>query len=111
MIMTLDLAERMQIIQDAVLVLSKFPYIEEVYLFGSMLDGKITAASDIDLLIVTDNVDPKKAYLEIALALEDKLKEKAYIIDIHVIDKKTINELLPKWFFGRVKRIFGRNSA
>ncbi len=111
LVMTLDMAERKQIIKDTILVLSKFTYIKEIYLFGSMLDGKITAASNIDLLIIVDNIDPKKAYLEIAIALEDRLKEKAYIIDLHVISKQAINELLPRQLLKRAKRILKRNST
>ena len=31
----------------------------EVYAFGSVVRGEFTAASDIDVLIVTDNIDEK----------------------------------------------------
>jgi len=34
----------------------------KVYLFGSVLEGKYTAMSDIDLLIVVDGVDREEAY-------------------------------------------------
>ncbi|MEM3046874.1 MAG: nucleotidyltransferase domain-containing protein [Candidatus Bathyarchaeia archaeon] len=34
----------------------------KVYVFGSVLEGKITAASDIDILIVADGVSREEAY-------------------------------------------------
>ena len=104
-VITLDMVERMEILRGAMMVLSKLTFVREVYLFGSMLDGKITGASDIDLLIVIDSVDPKRAYIEIALALEEELGERAYIIDIHVVSKNLLDEQPFKWLHKNSKKI------
>jgi len=101
----LDLNERTEILKDATVVLSKLAYVKEVYLFGSMLSGKITGASDIDLLIVIDDVDPKRAYIEIALALKEEQGERAYIIDIHVVSKNLLDKQPFKWLHKKSKKI------
>jgi len=65
----------------------------------------------IDTLIIIEDTDPKRAYLEIALALEDELGDKAYIIKVHVIDRKMIDESSLKQLLGGVKRIYEGNLS
>ena len=99
-----DMKERARIINLALEALSQLNFVKEIYLFGSTLSGEITGSSDIDLLIIVDN-DPKKAYIEINQFLESKLGEKAYNIDIHVVNIKEKDKSPHKWFIKKGKKI------
>jgi predicted nucleotidyltransferase len=72
----------------------------EVYVFGSVLEGKYTAMSDIDILIVTDNISREDAY---------RLKAMIYRtieapLELHI----TSNHEFKHWykrFIGKLERI------
>ncbi|MEM2927346.1 MAG: nucleotidyltransferase domain-containing protein [Nitrososphaerota archaeon] len=70
-------------------VLSKHPE-SRVYIFGSIIEGKATLASDIDILIVIDKI-----------SIEEKYKLKALIymmvkapIELHIVSE----EEFTKWY-------------
>ena len=87
-------------------MLSKFTFVRKIFLFGSTLSGRITGASDIDLLVIINNIDPKEAHLKMTLALEDELGEEAYIIDIHVVSENMLSEQPFKWFLKKAVKIY-----
>lgn len=65
-------------------VILKFWPNARVYLFGSSISGKYTASSDIDVLVVVENVSYEEAL---------KVKARVYMtlnypIEIHVVAKK-----------------------
>lgn len=70
-------------------VLSIYPE-SKVYLFGSIIEGKATLASDIDVLIIIDDISKEERY---------KLKALIYMmlkapIELHIISK----EEFIKWY-------------
>ncbi len=103
--MTLNIKERRSLIQKTVEALSRIPYIKEVYLFGSMVEGKITGSSDIDLLIVVGKKNIKESYIEIALFLEKEINDKSYLIDIHVISEEMLREPPFIWILHKAEKI------
>ena len=72
----------------------------EVYVFGSVVEGKPTASSDIDILIIADNASKEDVY---------KFKAEAHMltdapIELHVISTKEFEEWY-KRFVGKLERI------
>lgn len=72
-----------------------------IYIFGSVIEGKATAASDIDILIACSNV-----------TYDDSLRMKAKIrreigfaapIQLHIVDEKGLNWYLR--FINKLKEI------
>ena len=72
----------------------------EVYVFGSVVKGRIAGASDIDLLVVLpDGVDGLRSHVEIVKVLEDELGDLAYLIDVHVVGRSELEREPYKWWF------------
>jgi len=72
----------------------------DVYVFGSVIEGRTVASSDIDILIIADNINREDAY---------KLKAKIYKlidapIELHIASTKEF-EGWYKRFIKRMKRI------
>ncbi|MCF8884328.1 MAG: nucleotidyltransferase domain-containing protein [Nitrososphaerota archaeon] len=72
----------------------------DVYVFGSVVEGKITASSDIDILIIVDDVSREEAY---------RIKTMIYQsidapIELHVISSSEFENWYKK-FVGKLKRI------
>jgi predicted nucleotidyltransferase len=70
-------------------VLSIYPE-SKIYIFGSIIEGKATLASDIDILIVVNKISKEERY---------KLKAWIYMmikapIELHVISEEEYN----KWY-------------
>jgi predicted nucleotidyltransferase len=79
-------------------VLKLFPG-SEVYLFGSVARGRYTAASDIDVLVVTDVSD-----WELVDRAKAKLK-RTFInmpVELHIVDRN----MFEKWY----KRFIGEDE-
>ncbi|WP_148676738.1 nucleotidyltransferase domain-containing protein [Staphylothermus marinus] len=75
------------------------PDIMEIYVFGSVVEGKFTGASDLDLLIVIpEKYDELKTYILLAKILEEKLGEIAYMIDLHIINKNKLTKPPYTWW-------------
>ena len=71
-----------------------------MYVFGSIIEGRTAASSDIDILIIVDNISREDAY---------KLKAKIYKlidapIELHIASTKEF-EGWYKRFIKRLKRI------
>ena len=78
----------------------------EVYVFGSVVEGKITGASDIDIIvIIPDDVNTKEAYLKIVAYLEDKLGEDSYILDVHVVNRQDVEKPPYVWWIRKAVKI------
>lgn len=72
----------------------------DVYVFGSLVEGKPTALSDIDILIVAENISQQEIY---------KLKVQAYKatkapIELHVVSPKEF-ESWYKRFISELEKI------
>jgi hypothetical protein len=72
----------------------------DVYVFGSLVEGKPTALSDIDILIVADNISQQEIY---------KLKVQAYKattapIELHVASTKEFENWY-KRFISKLEKI------
>lgn len=71
----------------------------EVYVFGSVVRGRITGASDIDLLVVLpDGVDELRSHVEMVKVLEDELGDLAYLIDVHVVGRSKLEREPYRWW-------------
>lgn len=60
----------------------------EVYLFGSVIKGKITTSSDIDILVVTQRLENK---YDMKVAVYQRLDAP---IELHVTDRK----MFERWY-------------
>ena len=60
---------------------------KEVYVFGSVVTGKVTGGSDIDvILVISREKDRTRALLDFFDEVERKLgEEKSYLFDVKVI--------------------------
>lgn len=57
----------------------------EVYVFGSVVEGRFTVASDIDVLIVSSRVEESEKFaVELQLLIEDELKLPPGLVHLHV---------------------------
>ena len=65
----------------------------KVYVFGSVVKGKFTGGSDIDILIVSEKVDKKH---EIAVAVYKNIEAP---IELHIVTEK----VLKNWYLRFIK--------
>ncbi|AAL81068.1 nucleotidyltransferase [Pyrococcus furiosus DSM 3638] len=72
----------------------------EVYVFGSVLTGKFTAGSDVDLLIKVPN--PPKS-LRAKAEVEAKIEELAGLPDYHPFEFHIVDEEGFKWYVEKLK--------
>ncbi|BEP17911.1 nucleotidyltransferase domain-containing protein [Pyrofollis japonicus] len=79
------------------------PY-SRVYVFGSIVEGRYTGASDIDVLILT-RIDPKKLYEEVTARLWDLIGEDSAILDLHVVPLEAAEKPPVKWWLRGAIRI------
>ncbi|MGB9630866.1 MAG: nucleotidyltransferase domain-containing protein [Candidatus Methanodesulfokora sp.] len=69
----------------------------DLYVFGSVLSGKATASSDIDVLIVADVTDDEKARLK-----ADVMRKMGFSpAKIHVVSEKEFK----KWYLRFINEI------
>ncbi|MEM3552715.1 MAG: nucleotidyltransferase domain-containing protein, partial [Candidatus Bathyarchaeia archaeon] len=61
----------------------------EVYIFGSALKNKLTANSDIDVLIVSDKASGFQRH-KLAVAIEENLSN-PFIFELHLIPKEKLS--------------------
>jgi len=73
-------------------VLALLDYVIEAYVFGSVLSGKLTGSSDLDILVIVENrVDRYRALDEIEGFLARQLGDIAYVVDLHIIHKDQLS--------------------
>ena len=61
----------------------------EVYVFGSALRNELTANSDVDILIVSDEATGSQRH-KLAVAIEEKLRN-PFIFEIHLTTKEKLS--------------------
>jgi predicted nucleotidyltransferase len=79
----------------------------EVYVFGSVVEGKITGYSDIDLLVIIPSKKDKLQYLlKFYDEVEKKLGEKiSYLFDVKVIYPEEKSVPPYSWFLKKSIKI------
>lgn len=78
----------------------------EVYAFGSVLEGRVTGTSDLDLLIaIPDDLNERETHVLLSRMLEDKLGSAAFMIDLHVVNKGRLGKPPYSWWLKRSRRI------
>ncbi|AEE94966.1 DNA polymerase beta domain protein region [Acidianus hospitalis W1] len=79
----------------------------EVYVFGSVVEGKITGYSDIDVLVIIPNKKDKLQYLlKFYDEVEKKLGEKiSYLFDVKVIYPEEKSVPPYSWFLKKSIKI------
>ena len=60
----------------------------EVYVFGSALRSRLTANSDVDILVVSDEATGSQRH-KLAVAIEEKLRN-TFIFEIHLTTKEKL---------------------
>ncbi len=73
----------------------------KVYIFGGAAEDRLTALSDIDVLVVTDKAskdafETAKIIVKIKEELEKLGVEQSYLYDIHMVNKEDVNRYLAK---------------
>ena len=73
----------------------------EVYVFGSVVEGKATGGSDVDILIICDKVPKKgKDRADIIVKIEELANLPLFHpFEIHIVDKKEAN-----WYWKHIKK-------
>ena len=81
----------------------------EVYVFGSIVEGKVTGASDIDVLVViggeVDILQLRRLWISLNEKLEEILGENAYIIDLHLISRDMVEKPPYKQWLEKAKAL------
>jgi len=72
----------------------------EVYVFGSVLEGKPTASSDIDILIVTDKISPEEAS-KIKTIIYESLDAP---VELHIVSSDELENWY-KRFIGKLEKV------
>lgn len=73
----------------------------EVYVFGSVVEGKVTGGSDIDILIVSDKV-PKR--LKDVWKLKTEIEELSQLPLYHPFEIHLVGKREAKWYFRHIKK-------
>ncbi len=74
-----------RVVDDVARVICRILGEGEVYVFGSVVEGRYTAASDIDVLVVSERVREDEHYtVDLLLRVEDELNLPPGLIHLHV---------------------------
>jgi len=73
----------------------------EVYVFGSVVEGKMTGGSDVDILIISDNV-PK--CMRKIWELKAKIEEISQLPLYHPYEIHLVNKEEAEWYMRHIKR-------
>ncbi len=99
------------LVNSVVGVLASLDYVVEAYVFGSVLSGRVTGSSDLDILvIVEDKVDRYRALAEIEDLLIERPGDTAYIIDLHVVRRDQLSIPIVKSFVRDGVLVYRRSS-
>ncbi len=69
-------------------IIKDFDQDAKIYVFGSVVKGKYTACSDIDILVITNNMKNK---YEMMTAVYSKIEAP---VELHIVN----NKLFKKWY-------------
>ena len=72
----------------------------EVYVFGSVIENKATASSDIDLLIITENIDKEEAQ-KLKASIMESIDAP---IELHITSKSSFENWYKK-FITKMEKI------
>jgi predicted nucleotidyltransferase len=74
----------------------------QIYVFGSVIEGRVTGSSDLDLIVVVpDNVNELEFQVKLYKVLEEEMGENAYIVDLHVVHRSKVDKPPYKWWLKR----------
>lgn len=83
-----------QIIQIVPEIITRFPSITVMYLFGSHAAGKPREESDVDIAVFTDDREPPLMDLELGVFLEKKLKRPVDVVIMQKVSPVLQHEVL-----------------
>ena len=85
--------------------LQQIPQLKLAILFGSLVNGKASSLSDIDLALLADGPISSDLKLELILSLGSKFGRPIDIIDLHFGAEPILGQIL------KGKRLFGDNAT
>ncbi|WP_243679470.1 nucleotidyltransferase domain-containing protein [Vulcanisaeta souniana] len=78
----------------------------ECYVFGSVITGRITGSSDVDVLLVISDGDPLEVKVKVLEEVEDRLGDVVHLLDIKVVNARDKGKPPYAWFLRNAIRIF-----
>jgi len=82
-------------------------HFEEMYVYGSVLTGRLTASSDIDVILVCKNCNAAQAKIMAYQMIEKKIGyENSLLFDITVVKRENKNKPPYLWLLRGAQRIF-----
>ncbi|ADN50244.1 nucleotidyltransferase family protein [Vulcanisaeta distributa] len=78
----------------------------ECYVFGSVITGRITGSSDVDILLVISDGDPLEVKVKVLEEVEDRLGDVVHLLDIKVVNARDKGKPPYAWFLKNAIRIF-----
>ena len=96
--------ERIRLLRDWRSLISKVlpilrKYAVEAYVFGSVVTGRVTGSSDLDILLVIEDGDPLDVKVRVIEEIEDTFGELAYLLDIKVVNARDKDKPPYVWVF------------
>jgi Nucleotidyltransferase domain. len=82
-------------------------HFEEMYVYGSVLTGRLTGSSDIDIILVCANCDVIRAKIMAYEIIEQKIGyENSLLFDVTVVQQENKNKPPHQWLLKGAQRIF-----
>ncbi|GAB6947469.1 nucleotidyltransferase domain-containing protein [Vulcanisaeta sp. JCM 16161] len=78
----------------------------ECYVFGSVVMGRVTGSSDVDILLVIDGGDPLDVKVRVIEEIEDRFGDLAYLFDVKVVNARDRDRPPYAWFLRNAVRVF-----
>ncbi|QXJ27814.1 hypothetical protein J5U23_00681 [Saccharolobus shibatae B12] len=76
-----------KIVEEVKLVAKKFGKVDKVIVFGSVIKGKVTGSSDLDIAVFYDEELTDKEKIRRALEILNEVDEEVVVINIQVLVK------------------------
>ena len=102
--------ERIRLLRDWRLLISKVlpilrKYAVEAYVFGSVVTGRVTGSSDLDILLVIEDGDPLDVKVRVIEEVEYAFGELAYLLDVKVVNARDKDKPPYAWFLKDAIRV------
>ncbi|PSN82446.1 hypothetical protein B9Q03_14210 [Candidatus Marsarchaeota G2 archaeon OSP_D] len=82
-------------------------HFEEMYVYGSVLTGRLTGSSDIDIILVCANCDVVHAKIMAYELIEQKIgHENSLLFDVTVVQQGNKNKPPYLWLLKGAQRVF-----
>lgn len=78
----------------------------ECYVFVSVVTGRVTGSSDVDIILVIDRGDPLDVKVRVIEEIEDRLGDLAYLFDVKVVSARDRDKPPYVWFLRNAVRVF-----